>query len=261
MIMPKFQLLAALVVVTATSHSILGQEDKAPGTNWTGDGDGKSWSQGSNWSTRHPPTAEEIAETDGADIMVQGVNKEAGLLKFSRTTLTVPADAELRVTGADNRISFLRNESELHVQGKLLLNTAIYFTNSTITVDGSGMIDRETAENQAFLQSNLTLNLVGDKAQINNLLIFGGPAEITVNMTFGPAGINPVNASTLEIGENSTLTVDVSKYKPKSGGTSVALFTFRGIKGKFDTFNVTGGTGKLEYNDEDMTLSEIVVKP
>ncbi|MFZ4777845.1 MAG: hypothetical protein ACOYM3_20955, partial [Terrimicrobiaceae bacterium] len=178
------------------------------------------------------------------------------------TTLTIEADAELKVVGRHGKVCLITGESEICVHGKLLLSTALYFKKSAITVDGSGVIFPPTTT-KGFLQMNFTLNLVGDKAEINKLYMVGGQAEMNMNLTFGPSGIDPIDTKLLELGDMATLTVDVSKYKPNSNGTSVTLFTFKegGGTGQFATVNVTGGTGTIQYNAKDVTLSDIVVKP
>lgn len=263
-IMSKSFLLAALLAVAPVTHSLLAQANQAPKTNWTGDGDGKSWSQGANWSTGHPPTAEEFVTVTAEEVTVQGINNEAGILSFSKTTLVIEAGAELHVAGGGNGLSFITMESDIRVHGKLFLNTLLILEQSTITVDGSGLIHRETEKGNAALVP-FVLNLVGDKAAIKGLPRFGTvsdkPFEMNVNITLGPNGAESIDAQTLILKEGSILTVDVSKYKPKPGGAPVILFTCEKLSGRFETANVTGGTGKIQYGATEVTLTDIVVKP
>jgi len=202
------------------------------------------------------PTASDqvVISTPGAKVLMTGSDNAASGIRLDKdVSLTIQPQASFRLFKAasnPNGLSFIEEGGKLTVLGSLRLDQAIYCTDSTITVAGSGSVDKDGDETAlAFLQANygvFTLNMEGDKARIANLYILGGPTQVNMNLTLGSGGVNPIEVNILECGEGSILTVDMRKYDITKGAV-LKLISFTEWKGKFATLNVVGGTGQIHY--------------
>ncbi|MEI8341219.1 MAG: hypothetical protein WCH43_06740 [Verrucomicrobiota bacterium] len=236
---------------------------------WSGAGNDSAWQNAANWSGGKAPKASDqvVIATSGGKVLMTGNDNAASGFKMEKdVSLTIQPQASFQlVKGGSNPdgISFVAEGSKITVLGMLRMNQAIYFTDGTITVTGSGSVEKDSDDTSlAFLQANngvFTLNLEGDKARIANLLILGGPTQLNINLTLGPGGMNPIEVNILECGDGSTLTVDVSKYEGTKG-TVLKLITFNAAKGKFANLKVVGGTAQIHCLEDAITLDNIVVK-
>ena len=233
---------------------------------WNGSAKDSAWKNAANWSGGKAPTAADqiVVPASNDKLLVTGTeNAIAGFKLESGVELTVQPQAVLQSVGGTanpNGLSFIEESGKLTVLGSLLIDQAIYCSDSTVTVSGNGRIGR--ASGLAFLQATqgvFTLNLEGDQAKIEELFILGGTAQININLVLGPGGMKPINGNILELGEGSVLTVDISKYQVTKDA-ALKLFSFSELKGKFASVKVIGGTGELKTDSGEITLTKIALK-
>lgn len=130
---------------------------------WTGNGDGVSWSDASNWSPETVPGAGDevvIDYTPGSEYTIEvNSNRTISDLTVDSRDATLALDADLTVTGAYlHNFGTLDGSSDVTVDGALTWDNGTMTGEGTTVANGGGEISRGVLDGRRFVVSNGTVN-------------------------------------------------------------------------------------------------------